>query len=181
MKVAARRLRRTAAIMAIAVAGILMVPSGAFAATAPPAAPDVVCQYDETYSPSSRTLEQSVVGGQHYQQNDTSVANTYTMTSSATGTVTFTVSASLSVKADIVIGSVEDTYGYSLALSLSITQSSSVQVTIPAHSHMYATYGVWRVVTPGTYHLFAMSPGCTSKSFPATAKSPNYIGWRTWQ
>jgi len=181
VKVAARRIRRTATIMAVIVAGILMVPTGASAATAPPAAPNVVCQYDETYSPSSRTLQQAVVGFAQYEENNTGVSAKFTMTSLATGTVSMTVSTSGAVKASVIVGSVESTYGLSLSTSLSITQSSSVEVTIPAHSHMYASYGVWRVVTPGTYHMFAMSAGCTSKSYSATAKTPNYIGWRTWQ
>lgn len=163
----------------LTVMGYALVPSPASAA---PSAvqPNIVCSYDESYSPSSDSLNHAPISPTYYNENDTPYPASHTFSSSSTGTVSLTVSASATVKSGVILAGVEATFGVSVTGSLSITTSNSTTVSVPGNSHVYAAYGVWRYSTPGTYYKTALTAGCSSTAFSASANSPSYIGWHLW-
>jgi hypothetical protein len=169
--------------MLAAAAVITLLPAtAASAADRDAVEPNVVCQYDESYAPNRRDSDDHIKVSPTFQNtNNTSQTATSTFTSTSTGTVSLSVSASATVKAGVIVSGVEVTIGIDVSTTLSVSVSNSISVPTPPHSTTYAQYGVFRARTPGTYYKFAMTPGCSSSSFSAYARSPRTIGWLIWQ
>jgi hypothetical protein len=81
----------------------------------------------------------------------------------------------------VILAGVEATFSINVSTSLSITTSNTISVPTPPHTTTFGEYGVFRARTPGTYYKFAITPGCSSTSFSAYARSPRTIGWLIWE
>lgn len=183
ISIAWRRITLVPVLLAAVVGAVLLSPDAATAAAGNDGKkPDVVCYYDESYSVTSRNPNEFVpVGTPWYNQNDSDIPHTYTITWTQTGTISLTLTGTLNMKGSVIIADVSSELSVATSLSISVTGSTSTQATVPAHSHVYEAFGVWRIDTWGTYYMFSETPSCSSKSASAHAKTPSYRGWHSWQ
>lgn len=160
-----------------------MLPStAATAAVGGQPKPNVICHYEEQYSPNVHNSDEHIPVSPLFQNvNNTPNPATNDFVSTATGTVSLTVSASATVSSGVIVAGVSATFGISASVSLAITTTNGIHPVQPAWSTIYAQYGVWRSRTAGTYSKFAITPGCSSTSFAVSlARVPKSIGWNVW-
>ncbi|WP_104817844.1 hypothetical protein [Kitasatospora sp. MMS16-BH015] len=175
-------MRRKAVLIvatASAAATFLSAPTAIAAGSAVPGPNVNHCNYEAWYdgiSNQGRTL--FGVGPTQANYNGTSHDATSTFSAQISGTVGMTINASVSADAGIVLARASASTGVSLSASLTASLGNSTTVTTSPGRTAYATYGVWRLQTYGTYHV--NREDCSSTATGLTAFSPWYVGWNTW-
>jgi hypothetical protein len=138
------------------------------------------CPPEDGYS-GIRDLGKAIqaVGSTQANYNGTQNNATSTFSAQASGTVTATVNASSTVDIGAIVADASATLGVSLSVSMTASLGNSTTVTVGPGKTAYATYGVWRKGTVGTYWK-TLANCTTQKVTNVTAWSPWYVGWNTW-
>jgi hypothetical protein len=141
-----------------------------------PAQAAQVCDPSKSYRITSHSLNHLVqIGTTLTAVNNTSSTITVHRSEYISGMVGMTISGSIAADAGIILASVKTTIEASAKAELTVSETMSVDVPVPPHTIRTIKFGVFRVVTTGTYQTVDIR--CTVKSGTVTAVSPYTTGF----
>lgn len=174
---------RTAATLALAVAGLVVGPAiSASAATTPSVdlSRSGACSAGWYYSPTGRGADtHSKIGPTQSDYNGTASNATVTFTATTSGTVSTSVSGGTNVGLSVKVASISSNYGISASASMSVTVGNQIQIIVPPGHSGNGDWGAWRAYVTGIERYYSSTCAVTS-SHSTTVYSPYKRGWRTW-
>lgn len=137
------------------------------------------CDQSTEYKVTRRYSDNlSYVGPEYVDYNGTANNATATFTSTYSRTVTFGASGEISVDANVILAGVKASLGVNVSYSLTAGTGNNFAITVPPKMYGHGRYGVFRVVTDGSYIITRSN--CIQGRYAVRAYSPRKVGWNAY-